>query len=192
MTTWEESEAASAAIHGGRHITAQLARFAHEDEQGLFIGQYTAEPLFWSNRIAPAGSGTVNERLADYALDSARVGRLSPGSHHYDDVAPQPRLAVAEAEAMVEWPIYRAGQAFKPQVVVNVLEGVAEATVTRGEADLILHDWDALNDGNSLDYERVDLDAMRAELARVADPEYRMRLLADMDKVIADWEEARA
>jgi hypothetical protein len=73
----------------------------------------------------------------------------------------------------------------RPQVYVNVSGGVAEATVTRGDVEVIEHDWDNLNDGNAMDYDPEDLLAMREKLSAVADPKYRDRLVADMDEAIA-------
>lgn len=68
----------------------------------------------------------------------------------------------------------------KPQVYVNVSGGIAEATVTRGDVDVIQIDWDNVNDESDID----TLREYRSELEQVADEEYRTRLLADMDEVI--------
>lgn len=125
-TTWEESEAASAAIHGGRHITAQLARLVRDVHNGS-LGETVLDDLresregVWAYHIAPAGSGTVNERLASLALDRARRGLT-------DGPRPVGRLTVAEAEAMVSWPIYRAAvaaQVGEPLYVRGYAEGAA-------------------------------------------------------------------
>jgi hypothetical protein len=73
-----------------------------------------------------------------------------------------------------------------PQVYVNLSDedGIAEVTVTRGEVEFIVQDWNALHDGGWRDYEHADLIAMRDKLAGVALPEYRDRLLADIQEFI--------
>lgn len=70
----------------------------------------------------------------------------------------------------------------RPQVYVNVSGGIAEVTVTRGDVEVVHIDWDNL-DGNS-DAELDVLEDAREEIEKVADIEYKMRLLDDIDELI--------
>ena len=76
----------------------------------------------------------------------------------------------------------------RPQVYVNVSGGIAEATVTRGDVEVIQVDWD--NENDAPDSESL-LDT-RAELEKVADEKYRTRLLADIDELIGAAREEEA
>lgn len=68
----------------------------------------------------------------------------------------------------------------RPQVYVNVSGGVAEATVTRGDAEVIVFDWDEVEE----EREPEVLERLRPRLEAVADERYRNRLLADLDDEI--------
>lgn len=183
-------ETAAEARAGGRALTTALAHFAGPSVSREMM---VADPAkTWHYHIDPAGSyqyddprrnaeaRTIWRRIAqrEAGLDRFRSDRIGARSPDIQAVM------VQDAEAMLSWPIYRAAIAGvePPQVYVNVSGGVAEATVTRGEVDVIEHDWDNLRDEG--DYDWDDLQAMREKLSRVANSEYRARLLADIDEVI--------
>lgn len=68
----------------------------------------------------------------------------------------------------------------RPQVYVNVSGGIAEATVTRGDVEVILVDWDMFRDGDEAPGQIAET---RADILRVADSEYRALLLRDIDHI---------
>ena len=69
-----------------------------------------------------------------------------------------------------------------PQVYVNVVGGIAEVTVTRGDVEVIHVDWDNFENGDDNDYDT--LLETREELEKVAQPRYRQQLLKDIDELI--------
>jgi hypothetical protein len=89
--------------------------------------------------------------------------------------------ALVERVAVPKPGIVDLGPVGDPQVYVNVSGGIAEATVTRGEVDVIHVDWDNFRDG---DASLLDLEDARDEIERVADTEYRARLLDDITELI--------
>lgn len=76
----------------------------------------------------------------------------------------------------------------RAQVYVNVSGGIAEATVTRGDVEVLQVDWDDLNDSGDLE----QLEEYREYIEKVADEEYRTRLLIDIDTLIAAAREEEA
>ena len=76
-----------------------------------------------------------------------------------------------------------------PQVYINVSGGIAEATVMRGEAEIILVDWDNLNDAgvdpDDLEYARQEITNLSEDRQR----DYRARLLSDITELIEGHEQ---
>ncbi len=72
-------------------------------------------------------------------------------------------------------------------VYINVSGGIAEATVMRGDVDVVLVDWDNYNEGidDSLTYDRLLQD--REDLATLPDSRYKEQLLADADELIEEY-----
>lgn len=107
-----ERERAAEARHGGRYITEAINRLLERNGHlrpalaGEAFEDGTTMPLgnLWAYYLSPAGTrGTGRDTTASLARDRARgQGGVLPVAHR--DIR---RMTLAEAEAMVSWPIYR-------------------------------------------------------------------------------------
>jgi hypothetical protein len=70
----------------------------------------------------------------------------------------------------------------RPQVYVNVKGGIAEATVTRGDVEIIQVDWDMFEDSEP---EAEDILNVYRELKLVADASYRRDLLDGLKEEVS-------
>ena len=174
---------------GGRALTEAVAHFAGPAISRKMMADvpdkawhYHIDPsgaYDWADPRREAEARRAWQRIADNLASGSDNSTYLRFSH--------PTVSIPQAEKLLDWPIYR--EALKPQVYVNVSGGIAEATVTRGDAEVIEQDWDNLNDGGLGDYDREDLEAMREKLSGVADPGYRKRLLVDIDEKIDEWDD---
>lgn len=178
---------AAEARAGGRILTGQIVRPPAKAESLAALADAPQEEVnaFWAYSIDPAyASSGPRAAWRQEALSASGQG-LFPDTFHNDPS--RTFRSIVQTEAMFDWPIYRAAM---PQVYVNVSGGIAEATVTRGDAEVIVQDWDNLSGGGLVDYEREDLEAMREKLSRVAALGYRRSLLADIDEKLSEWDAA--
>jgi hypothetical protein len=96
----EERERAAEARHGGRQITDYLQTFRGDPAKVEAFDEAT-----WSYSLAPSGEGASADRLAHLAKRYAS-GENDP----HTGFPPRPRILTLDAaEAMLAWPIYRAG-----------------------------------------------------------------------------------
>lgn len=102
-----DRERAAEARHGGRQITEYLVSFVGDAWRGRASAEQIAkaeafDEATWSYQLAPSGEGNSADRLASLARRYAAQGS--------NESFPKSRLlTLDQAEAMLSWPIYRAG-----------------------------------------------------------------------------------
>lgn len=114
----EERERAAEARHGARYITEALARYVLPEHHRAFpygesqarkalAGEDGPEVLanLWRNALSPSGS---KGNGADTTASLAR--KRASGRDDFGNVSVV-RLTLAEAESMMDWPIYRVATA---------------------------------------------------------------------------------
>lgn len=94
----KERDLAAEARHGGQAITEYLQRFTKTPETIALAEAY--DENVWSYNLSPSGEGLAADRLARLAKSYAKQGSN-------ESFPKTPRITLAQAQAMFDWPIYR-------------------------------------------------------------------------------------